>query len=378
MEVLPSSFLDHFSKIEDPRLNRKKLHKLIDILVITLCAVICGAELWEDIEAFAHAKYDWLKKFLELPNGIPSHDTLWRVFSLLDSEQFEKSFIAWMSSCVELSDGSIVPIDGKRLRSSNGSVLSNKSAIHMVSAFAAENCLVLGQRKIDDKSNEITAIPKLLETLFLKGCIVTIDAMGCQKNIAEKIIDQGADYVLSLKENHKNLYDDVKLYLDSIADNELKNIPHQIIETHDKGHGRVEARRYYITESIDWLEGKELWKNLKSIGMVESERYVNNVTSIERRYFIASISEDVEIFSKAVRVHWSIENNLHWVLDVVFGDDKAKTSDGNSAENLAIIRRIAYNVVKQDNKKRSIRGKRLDAGWDNDYLMTLLAKVFKF
>ncbi len=378
MDALQGPFFEHFSIIEDPRLSRKKLHKLIDILVITLCAVICGAETWEDIERFGHAKQIWFKTFLELPNGIPSHDTLWRVFSLIDPEQFEKSFIAWMKSCVELSAGSIVPIDGKRLCSSNGSALSNKSAIHMVSAFSSANGLILGQRKIDDKSNEITAIPKLLETLYLKGCIVTIDAMGCQKNIAEKIISQGADYVLALKENHKNLYEDVKLYLDSIADNKLKNIPHQIVETNDKGHGRVEVRRYYITESINWLEGKEVWKNLKSIGMVESERFVNNITSIERRYFLASLSENVDIFSNAVRVHWSIENNLHWVLDVSFGDDRARTCYGDSAENLAIVRRIGYNVVKQDTKKRSIRGKRLDAGWDNDYLMTLLLKVFTF
>ena len=378
MKALEGPFFEHFSKIEDPRLNRKKLHNLIDILVIVLCAVICGAENWEDMEEFGHAKYDWFKTFLELPNGIPSHDTLWRVFSLLNPEQFEKNFIAWMNSCVELSAGSIIPIDGKRLRSSNGSVLSKKAAIHMVSAFSSANGLVLGQRKIDDKSNEITAIPKLLETLYLKGCIVTIDAMGCQKNIAEKIIDQGADYVLALKENHKNLYEDVKLYLDSIADNQLKNIPHQIVETCEKGHGRVEVRRYCITESIGWLEDKILWKNLKSIGMVESERFVNNATSIERRYFISSLSENVEIFSNAVRMHWSIENNLHWVLDVAFGDDKAKTCAGDSAENLAIVRRIGYNIVKQDAKKRSIKGKRLDAGWNNDYLMTLLLKVFKF
>ncbi len=311
MEALQGPFFEYFSIIEDPRLNRKKLHKLIDILVITLCAVICGAETWEDIERFGHAKNAWFKTFLELPNGIPSHDTLWRVFSILDPEQFEKSFIAWMKSCVALSAGSIVPIDGERLRSSNGSSLSNKAAIHMVSAFSSANGLVLGQRKIDDKSNEITATPKLLETLFLKGCIVTIDAMGCQKNIAEKIISQGADYVLALKENHKNLYDDVKLYLDTIADNKLKNVPHQIVETNDKGHGRVEARRYYITESIDWLEDKEKWKNLKSVGMVESERFINNVTSFERRYFLTSLSEDVNIFSNAVRVYWSIENNLH-------------------------------------------------------------------
>jgi len=275
MEIPAGPFFEHFSTIEDPRLNRKKLHKLIDILVITLCATICGAETWEDIETFGYAKYDWFKSFLELPNGIPSHDTLWRVFSLLNPEQFEKNFIAWMKSCVELSAGSIVPIDGKRLGSSHGSISSGKTAIHMVSAFASENGLVLGQRKIDDKSNEITAIPKLLETLYLKGCIVTIDAMGCQKNIAEKIIAQGADYVLALKENHKKLHEKVKLYLDSIADNKSENIPHQIVTTHDKKHGRVETRRYYITESIDWLEEKSLWKNLTSIGMVESERSIN-------------------------------------------------------------------------------------------------------
>ena len=378
MDNLQGSFIEHFSIIKDPRLERKKLHNLLDILVITLCAVICGADSWEDIEDFCVAKFDWFKTFLELPNGIPSHDTLGRVFALLDPDQFEKCFIDWMSSCVELSAGTIVPIDGKRLRSSSGRHSPNKKAIHLVSAFSAENGLVLGQRKIDDKSNEITAIPKLLETLYLKGCIVTIDAMGCQKEIAEKIISQDADYVLSLKGNQGTLHDDVKLYLDSIMDKQLKNVPHQTFETVEKGHGRVEERNYLITESIDWLPNKELWKNLKSIGVVESKRHVGKETSIERRYFIASISADTKIFSKAVREHLSIENNLHWALDVSFADDKAKTYAGNSAENLGIVRRIAYNLVKQDDKKANIKRKRLVAGWDNDYLMHLLTKMIIF
>lgn len=377
--VVPSgSFIEYFSVIEDPRLDRKRLHNLQDILVITLCAVICGADTWEHVSNFGRAKFDWFKTFLELPNGIPSHDTLSRVFSLINPLQFEKCFIEWMRSCVELSAGSIVPIDGKRLRSSSGKHAPNKAAIHMVSAFSVANGLVLGQRKIDDKSNEITAIPQLLETLYLKGCIVTIDAMGCQKDIAEKIVEQGADYVLALKGNQGSLFEDVKLYLDSIVSGQLKNIPHQTVETVEKGHGRVEERNYFITDSIDWLPNKELWKNLKSIGVVESRRHIDGVTSFERRYFIASIAADAGIFSKAVREHWAIENNLHWILDVSFGDDAAKTYAGDAAENLAIVRRIAYNLVKQDKKKVSIKGKRLIAGWDNDYLMILLSNLLSF
>ena len=378
MVALSGSFIEYFSVIEDPRLDRKRLHNLQDILVITLCAVICGADTWEHVSNFGRAKFDWFKTFLELPNGIPSHDTLGRVFSLINPLQFEKCFIEWMKSCVELSAGSIVPIDGKRLRSSSGRHSPNKTAIHMVSAFSVANGLVLGQRKIDDKSNEITAIPKLLETLYLKGCIVTIDAMGCQKDIAEKIVAQGADYVLALKGNQGNLLEDVKLYLDSIVSGQLKNIPHQKLETVEKGHGRVEERNYFITDSIDWLPHKELWANLKSIGVVESRRHIDGVTSVERRYFIASIVADADKFSKAVREHWAIENNLHWILDVSFGDDTAKTYAGDAAENLAIVRRIAYNLVKQDKKKASIKGKRLIAGWDNDYLMILLSNLLNF
>ena len=378
MVALSGSFIEYFSVIEDPRLDRKRLHNLQDILVITLCAVICGADTWEHVSNFGRAKFDWFKTFLELPNGIPSHDTLGRVFSLINPLQFEKCFIEWMKSCVELSAGSIVPIDGKRLRSSSGRHSPNKTAIHMVSAFSVANGLVLGQRKIDDKSNEITAIPKLLETLYLKGCIVTIDAMGCQKDIAEKIFSQRADYVLALKGNQGNLLEDVKLYLDSIVSGQLKNIPHQKLETVEKGHGRVEERNYFITDSIDWLPHKELWANLKSIGVVESRRHIDGVTSVERRYFIASIVADADKFSKAVREHWAIENNLHWILDVSFGDDTAKTYAGDAAENLAIVRRIAYNLVKQDKKKASIKGKRLIAGWDNDYLMILLSNLLNF
>lgn len=378
MTTLKGAFVEHFSVIEDPRIDRKKLHNFQDILVITLCAVICGADTWEGISNFGRAKYDWFKTFLELPNGIPSHDTLCRVFSLIDPLQFENCFIEWMRACVELCAGSIVPIDGKRLRSSHGKHSPNKSAIHMVSAFSSANGLVLGQRKIDDKSNEITAIPKLLETLYLKGCIVTIDAMGCQKDIAEKIAEQKADYVLALKRNQGSLFEDVKLYLDSILSGELKNIPYQTVETVEKGHGRVEERNYYITESIDWLPNKELWANLKSIGVVESRRHIDGVTSSERRYYIASIAANADIFSKAVREHWSIENNLHWTLDVSFGDDAAKTYAGDAAENLGIVRRIAYNLVKQDKKKASIKGKRLIAGWDNGYLMHLLSELLNF
>ena len=381
MENFTGPFVKHFSTITDPRIERQKLHKLTDILVITLCAVICGADSWENIETFGNAKLEWFKKFLELPNGIPSHDTLGRVFSLLDPMQFEKSFIEWMKSCVKLSPGSIIPIDGKCLKSSYDPRSPNKTAIYMVSAFAAANGLILGQRKIDDKSNEITAIPKLLETLYLRGCIVTIDAIGCQKDIAAKIIEQEADYVLALKGNQGNqgnLHKDIKLYLDSIADQKLKKIPHLTLETVEKGHGRVEERRYWITESTDWLPNKELWANLRSIGMVEAKRHIGNEISVERRYYISSLPADINKFSHAVRGHWSIENNLHWVLDVSFADDEIKTYTGHSAENLAIIRRIAYNLMKQDNKKISMKGKRLNAGWNNDYLKKLLSQLFKF
>jgi predicted transposase YbfD/YdcC len=366
-----------FISIQDPRLDRKKLHTLIDILIITICAVLCNVDDWEHIAEFGKANEEWFKQFLELKHGVPSHDTFGRVFALLDSSEFEKSFIEWMRLLYQVSDGEIVPIDGKSLKGTYDKDL-RKTTVHLVSAYATRNGVVLGQIKTAEKSNEITAIPLLLKMLDLKGCIVTIDAAGCQKNIAKGIVDQGADYVLALKGNQGSLHEDVKLYLDTEYNKTKSSIPHASYETIEKDHGRIETRRYWVTENIDWLDNRIKWEGLKSIGMVESTRDLNGKISTERRYYINSIGADVKKFSKAVRTHWHIENKLHWVLDVTFNEDGNRVKHTQAAHNLAIMRRLALNAVKQDTSKGSLKTKMLRAGWNKAALVKLLEYLFKF
>lgn len=367
-----ATITEHFSTLKDPRIQLKTDHKLIDILTITICAVICGADEWVEIVAYGRAKHDWLKKFLELPNGIPSHDTFGRVFSLLCPEEFERCFLSWIRSVFQVTDGQTVAIDGKTLRRSYERS-SNKAAIHMVGAWATKNGIALGQIKTEDKSNEITAIPELLKLLDLKGCIVTIDAMGCQKEIAARIIDQKADYVLALKGNQGNLHKDVELFFEDAMKNNFRDIPHEVHTTTDGGHGRVEVRRYYTVSDLDWLEEKSKWKKLNLIGMVHSERHIDDKITEERRYFISSLPNDVKCFAQAVRDHWTIENQLHWVLDIAFREDDSRIRDRNAANNMAIIRRLALNLCKKEKTaKVGVKVKRKRAGWDDDYLLTLL------
>jgi predicted transposase YbfD/YdcC len=366
-----SLWLKHFEELPDPRLDRKKRHMLMDILVLTLCAVICGATSWESIEDYGNKKKDWLKTFLVLPNGIPSHDTIARVFSLLDAKKFASCFIGWMKEVVgKLRD--VVAIDGKRLcAASNG-----RNPIHMVNAFATAMGLSLGQYKVRDKSNEITAIPEILKLLSLEGCIVTIDAMGCQKEIAAQIIAAQADYVLALKGNQGGLYEDVQLYMDTLFNGGLKEINRECKETLEKGHGRIERRQYLVTDSIDWIEEKSKWEGLRSIGMVVSERTINGITSIEKRYYLNSLEAQVEIFSHAVRQHWGVENQLHWVLDVTFNEDRLRMNTKHSAQNLAVIRQSALNLLRMDQttKKMSLKRKQFCAALDNEYLRSLIMR----
>jgi len=352
--------LGYLSIIKDPRLDRKKLHQLTDILFIGICAVLCSCDTWEDIHLFATERKEYLQEYIELKNGIPSADTIARVFSIIDPAEFEIAFRNWVCSLYKVEEGKIIAIDGKRLRGSYG---NGKSAIHMVGAFAAESGLVLGQVKTEEKSNEITAIPELLDALLIKGCIVTLDAMGCQKEITKKIVEKGGDYVISLKGNQGTLHDDVRLFLESNKKDEFKKTEHDYFETVEKGHGRVETRRYWITDKIEWLEAQKEWSGLKSIGLVETERYVKGETSSEMRCFIASISPDARKFAQAVRQHWSIENNLHWQLDVTFDEDKLRMRVKNAAQNLSIMRRMVLNALKQDDSKGSLKGKRKKAGW---------------
>lgn len=370
MKPLPtSSILEHFSSIPDPRMDRQKLHKLSDIFFITLCAVICGANDWVAVATYGKAKEVWFTKVLGLEHGIPSHDTFGNVFAVIEIQLFSECFSRWMSDLVKLSFGEVIAIDGKCLRRSMDTT-SNKSAIYMVSAWASQNQLVLGQQKVDEKSNEITAIPKLLEQLDITGAVVTMDAMGCQTKVAEQIIDQGGDYMLSLKGNQGLLHEDVKLFFES--ENTCPAISH---EEYDGGHGRFEKRSIQASSAIGWLRNLHpKWRGIKSIVAVTAERESKNKTSKETRYFISSLdATDPKQLGHVVRAHWGIENNLHWVLDYAFDEDSQRTRMGNSAANMAVIRHIALNLIRMEKTaKIGIKNRRLKAGWDDDYLLEII------
>lgn len=370
MFEIEDTIFNIFNQVEDPRGDNKR-HKLIDILGIAICAITSGSESFNEVEIFAEDSEEWLRKYFELPNGIPSHDTFNRVFSKIDPKQLQIAFNEFMKELAKLIYGEIVAIDGKTLRGS-GSNNSNQKPIHMVSAWANHNKIVLGQIKTDEKSNEITAIPKLLELLEIKDTIVTIDAMGTQKKIAEAIIDKEADYVLALKRNQETLHHDVQLFFDSIMKDEMKDIKVDTITTHDKDHGRIEIRKYCLVSQIEWLENKDLWKNIKSIGMVERVRITDDKETSELSYYITSL-DNVKLFSNAVRQHWGIENNLHWVLDVVFNEDKNMVRHPNSAQNLAVLRHLALNLLKKETTfNKSLKQKRYKCSLNKAYLEKVL------
>ncbi len=373
MKLRPKiTLIDHFNQLTDPRIDRTKEHKLIDIVVIAICAVICGADGWVGMETYGKAKYKWLKRFLKLPNGIPSHDTFSRLFARLEPEEFQESFICWVQSLSNSIPGEIISIDGKTLRHSYDKA-NNKKAIHMVSAWANSQKLVLGQTKVNQKSNEITAIPELIKILELSGCIVTIDAMGTQKNIAELIIKKEADYCLALKGNQGNIYEDVKQLFKYCQDQKWQNIDHSFFETVEKDHGRIETRRYSTMSKVEFLVDADKWKGLKSIGMVECQRTINGQTSKHNRDYLNSLDSNAEIFAQAIRGHWGIENSLHWVLDVSFSEDKCRIRKDNSAQNLAIVRHLAVNLLSREKTAQvGVKNKRLKAGWDDCYLEGLL------
>ena len=367
------TLFERVGAIKDPRLERTKLHSLKDILVIAVCATICGADNWEEIAEFGESKQEWFATFLELENGIPSHDTFRRVFILLDSVELKRLLVEWLSSAVSLSKGSLVNLDGKNLRGSR-EPLKGKKALNMVSAWASEQSVVLGQVRCEEKSNEITAIPELLKILNLAGCIVTIDAIGCQTEIVREIIEKEADYVISLKGNQGNLHQDIKDYLDWAERIGFKEIKYDYCQTLEKGHGRIEERRCWVTEEIDWLEEKGDWKSLKSVVMVEAIReIIGKEPTVERRYFISSLAANAKELLRCVRGHWAIENELHWCLDIGFREDNCQVREAVSAENLATLRHIGINLLKQEkSSKRGIEGKRKKAGWDENYLRKVL------
>lgn len=368
------SFLTHFADLPDPRVERTRLHSLTDILAITLCAVISGAEGWSDIAQYGIARQSWLQTFLSLPNGVPSEDTFSRVFARLDPEAFGRCFAQWTRSLKKKTGGQVVSIDGKSLRHSFDTA-TGKGAIHMVSAWANESRLVLAQTKVDAKSNEITAIPKLLEMLDLEGCIVTLDAMGTQKEIAARIVAEKADYVLALKGNHGNAHQDVRQFFEDIVPKKNNSYTVYTHETTDYGHGRVEKRRYSQVDQIDWLIAQDEWSNLTSIGRMETERTEKGETRTEIHYYLSSLSANIKRFAKAVRSHWGIENSLHWQLDISFDEDSSRIRKDNAPDNLATVRHIALNMLQQEKTlKRGIKAKRLQAAWNEKYLVQLLTE----
>ena len=373
---------DFFAQMSDPRIDRTKRHKLIDILTIAICAVICGADSWVAIELYGCTKYEWLKTFLELANGIPSpdgdatrtHDTFARVFAQLNPQEFQSCFLNWMKSIQKITSGEVVAIDGKTLCGSYDKN-NDQSAIQMVSAWATTNKLVLGQVKVDEKSNEITAIPELLKVLELPGCIVTIDAIGCQKEIVKLISQQDADYVITLKKNQGNLYDEVEKLFRSGISTGFAGIQHSTYKTEETGHGRHEIRNYVMLNGIgSQLDPDSAWSKFSSVGMVESVRLLDGKTTVETRYFISSLVKNAEKFANAVRNHWGIENSLHWVLDVALNEDDCRIRKDNAPENFAIIRQIAVNLLGKDKRvKRGIKNKQFLAAMDNNYLLRVLA-----
>ncbi len=375
------SLIECFKDLPNPRVDGMCDHKLIDILVIAVCSLLCGGQGFNDMEDFGKAKNDWLKTFLELPHGIPSHDTFNRVFAALKPKRFLECFVRWTQGLRQAMGQEIVALDGKALRRA---LRRGQAAKYVVSAWAEGNGLVLGQLKVDDKSNEITAVPKLLRELELAGCIVTIDAMGCQKKIAKEIREADADYVLALKGNQETVHQEVKTFLDAtLAEKQGPKLPGAklskeaqtlaFLETVEKDHGRIEIRRYYQSDVLGWFADQAKWEGLHSVGMVQSLREIDGKLSEEWRYYLSSLPLGVETFARAVRSHWGVENKVHWTMDVCFGEDQSRARTGYAAENLATLRRLALNLLKRDKtKKRGIKGKQLNAALDHAYLLRLL------
>lgn len=365
-----------FRKVKDPRIERTKRHKLIDILIIAILAVICGADSWVDVEMFGNSKIEWLKTFLELSNGIPSHDTFGRVFALINPEEFEKGFMEWVKLIQELTQGQVIAIDGKQMRGSKD-LPAGKAGIYMVSAWATANQLVLGQRKVDDKSNEITAIPQLLKVLELTGCIVVVDAIGTQTKIAKTIIEQGADYILAVKENQGHLYEDIRDLIEEDWKYNFEGAPYHYAKTVNKNHGRIEIRQCWSVSDPEYLANirdLDRWKGVKSLVMILSERQIGEKREVQDRYYITSLENDAQKILQAKRSYWGIENCLHWVLDIAFNEDHSRVRKDHAPQNFAILRHMALNLLKLETTvKAGIKTKRLKCGWDTDYLFKVLA-----
>jgi len=372
---VPRGLLRVFSELQDPRMDRTKKHNLQDILAIAICAAICGADGWAQVEMFGNCKIKWFKTFLDLPNGIPSHDTFGRVFAMLKPDAFEQCFMNWMKTLREVSKGRLVAIDGKTIRRSFDTA-GEKAAIHMVSAWCRENQMVLGQVATDEKSNEITAIPQLLKILELDNAVVTIDAMGCQKKIAEEIVNNDADYILQLKGNHGTFHEEAVELFEGCLTDDCHGIKYHEAKTAEKGHGRIEVRKIVATSEIEWFAEREQWKNLRSLIRVESQRTADGKISKEFRYYISSLPADNPAkLLDYIRGHWGVENSLHWSLDISFREDECRIRQGHAAENFSRLNRIALNLLKTEKSlKAGIKSKRLNCGWSHDYLLKVLTQ----
>ena len=376
------SLQESFGVLEDPRSEINRVHLLMDMVVITICAVICGADDWEAVAEYGEAKQEWLSSFLTLPEGIPSHDTFWRVFRSLDSAQFQRCFLEWVSSLAEVLPREVIAVDGKQLRRSHDAptTASGHASIHMLSAWATKQQLVLGQLRVDEKSNEITAIPDLLKALDISGCIVTIDAMGCQTGIAQQIVEQGGDYLLALKGNQGLLYEDTQLLFDNLTACGISADQISQRRQVDKGHGRIEVRQAWVVTDatvIQSLCGAEKWPQLTALIKLEAERLTATGRESHTRYYLASWTLSATQAISLTRRHWQIENCLHWVLDMAFREDEARLRKDHGAENFTILRHIALNLLKQEKTNTlGIKNKRLRAGWDTGYLLRVLTPLF--
>lgn len=370
-----ANIFEHFEELPDPRMDRQKRHSLMDILFISVCAVICGGTSFVDMYDFGVAKEEWFREHLELPNGIPSHDTFRRVFSIIDADAFRRCFMNWTQAMSEVTGGDVIAFDGKTLRRSFDTA-TGLSAIHVINAWSSENDLCIGQLKVDGKSNEITAMPALMRLMEIRGSVVTADALNCQKDIAAQIVEQGADYVLALKSNQPSLHEDVRLFFED-ALVEGFEVPHHITESDDWGHGRAETRKCFAVsvENLEWFGHTKDWRGLKMIACVRSVRRTRDTESVENRYFISSL-QSVTAIARSVRHHWNIENKLHWVMDVDFDEDRCRARTDHGAENFALLRQVAHNLLKQEPSKGiSIRRKIKKAGWDRSFLVRILLGV---
>ena len=370
---------DCFADLQDPRQPINQSHLFIDLLVISICAIVCGADDWEAVADYAAAKEEWLTTFLALPGGPPAHDTFWRVFRHLDAEQFQRSFVEWVSGMVELKAGQVIALDGKQLRRSHDHE-AGRAPIHMLSAWATENQLVLGQLRVDEKTNEITALPELLATLDVQSCIVTVDALGSQVEVAQTVIDRGGDYLLALKANHPLLFEDTELLFTDLAAAGVQLAPDAVARDVNKDHGRIEIRQAWVVTDkavLQALRNTEKWPQLTAIVKVEAERVLPDKRERNTRYYLASFPLHAQQAITMTRHHWHVENCLHWVLDIAFREDECRIRKDNGPHNFAILRHIALNLIKQEKTcKLGVKNKRLKAGWDDDYRLRVLRPLF--